>query len=338
MTAVLSLSSVSVGYRTSRSRSHCVVTGISEEISAGELVCLIGPNGGGKSTLLRTAAGMQPPLGGSVSLLGSDLHRMPKRDLARRVSVVLTSKVSVGQLTGWELAALGRMPYTNWSGNLSTQDYGIVTTALRDAGALQFGDKQVAELSDGERQKVMLARALAQEPRLMILDEITAFLDLPRRIEIMTVLRELAHRDGKAILLSTHDLELALSMADRLWILPTGKSLVTGVPEDLVLDGVFARAFASEGLHFDTLKGGFTTVGLPRREIPFAGSGIGAAWTRRALARKGLALVEANPGSRPILSVSESEGRYRWHLLTGDGLEEHRSVASLLGSPHFPGD
>lgn len=336
MSAILSLSNLSAGYRISRSHSRCVVGNISEEISAGELVCLIGPNGAGKSTLLRTTAAMQPALSGNVLLLGADVHRMAKRDLAKQLSVVLTTKMNVGQLTSWELAALGRMPFTNWSGSLSARDHSIVSVALRDADALQFGDKPVAELSDGERQKVLLARALAQEPRLMILDEITAFLDLPRRIEIMTILRELAHRDGKAIFLSTHDLELAISMADRLWILPKNESLVAGTPEDLVLNGTVARTFASEGLRFDAFKGNFVTTKTSRRQIVFAGSGLGAIWTRRALERRGLSLTENTSGAQPVLSLSGTEGNYRWHLLTPHGHEEHASIASLLASPHLP--
>jgi iron complex transport system ATP-binding protein len=284
---LLKLADLSVGYKVSRARHLALASGIEQEIRSGQLVCLIGPNGAGKSTLMRTVAGMHAPLTGSVLLDGLELHRMSKIELAKRVSVVLTSKVGLGQLTGWDLAALGRMPFTNWSGRLTSKDEEIVAGALRDAGALDFSNRLVAELSDGERQKVLLARALAQQPKLMILDEITAYLDLPRRIEVMKILRDLVRSGDRAILLSTHDLELALSMAATVWLLPKNGSLVSGVPEDLVLNGTFARAFASEGLDFNTSTGGFTTAKPSGRIVRLSGSGPALVWTRRALERAG---------------------------------------------------
>jgi iron complex transport system ATP-binding protein len=331
MSVLLKLSDLSVGYRVSRARHHTVAAGIQQEIRSGQLVCLIGPNGAGKSTLMRTMGGMQAPLAGSVLLDGSDLHRMSKNDLARRVSVVLTSKIGLGQLTAWDLAALGRLPFTNWSGRLTPNDEEIVAAALRDAGALAFSDRLVAELSDGERQKVLLARALAQQPKLMILDEITAFLDLPRRIEVMTILRDLVRSGDRAILLSTHDLELALSMAASLWLLPKDGPLVSGAPEDLVLNGAFARAFAAEGLDFNAMTGGFTTSKPGGRIVGVSGSGPAVVWTRRALERAGWTPVEAAPLSHPHVDV-EQNTRVEWRLRAAERVETHHTVESLLAS------
>jgi iron complex transport system ATP-binding protein len=333
MSLLLKLSDLAVGYKVSRARPHIVASGLQQEIRAGQLVCLIGPNGSGKSTLMRTVSGMQAPLAGSVFMDGSDLHRISKRELARRVSVVLTSRIGLGQLTGWDLAALGRMPFTNWSGRLTPEDDEIVTTALRDSGALAFSDRLVAELSDGERQKVLLARALAQQPKLMILDEITAFLDLPRRIEVMTILRDLVRSGDRAILLSTHDLELALSMAATIWLLPKDGSLVSGAPEDLVLNGAFAKAFAAEGLDFNAATGGFTTARTAGRIVKVSGNGTAVVWTRRALERAGWKPVDAAPVSHPYVAVEERNSALEWHLRTAERFETHGTVESLLASP-----
>ena len=335
MSALLKLLDLSVGYRVSRARHHTVASGIRQEIRRGQLVCLIGPNGAGKSTLMRTLAGMQAPLKGSVLLDCSDLQRMSKLELARRVSVVLTSKIGLGQMTAWDLAALGRMPFTNWSGRLTPKDEEIVATALRDAGALAFSDRLVAELSDGERQKVLLARALARQPKLMILDEITAFLDLPRRIVVMTILRDLVRSGDRAILLSTHDLELALSMAATVWLLPKDGSLVSGAPEDLVLNGAFAKAFAAEGLIFDASTGGFTTAKPSGRLVQVSGSGPAVVWTRRALERAGWTPVDAAPASHPHVAVEQQNANLEWRLRAAGRFATHRSVESLLASPVF---
>jgi len=332
MPALLKLADLSFGYRTSRTHRRVVASDIRQEIRAGQLVCLIGPNGAGKSTLRRTLAGMQRPLEGSVLLDGADLHRISKGELARRVSTVLTSKVGLGQLTGWDLAALGRMPFTNWSGRLAPKDEGIVADALRDAGALALSDRLVAELSDGERQEVLLARALAQQPKLMILDEITAFLDLPRRIEVMTILRDLVRSGERAILFSTHDLELALSMSARVWLLPSDGSLVSGVPEDLVLNGTFARAFAAEGLSFNAASGGFTTTKPSGHRVQVSGSGPPLVWTLRALERGGWTPVDVALHSHPHVAVEQQNAAIEWRVQLGERFETHGTVESLLSS------
>ena len=153
------------------------------------------------------------------------------------------------------MVTLGRHPYTNWWGNLSREDEEIVHWAIKSVGALNLAARQVSELSDGERQKIMIARALAQSPMVMLLDEPTAFLDLPRRVEIMQLLRNLARETNQAILLSTHDLNLALRLADQIWLLNSHGILQVGAPEDLVLSGAFAHTFDSEGVEFDIFSG-----------------------------------------------------------------------------------
>jgi iron complex transport system ATP-binding protein len=226
--SLLDLHDLSVAYHGPRRMRNVVSSGLNLSLRSGELVCLLGPNGAGKTTLLRTIAGMQPPLQGKVLLGQRNIHSLPKLELARTLSVVLTERITVGTLTAYEVVALGRSPYTRWSGTLRDEDHAIVEESIRAVEAAHLANRYVNELSDGERQKVMLARALAQQPRVMILDEITAFLDLPRRIEIMRILLDLAHQRDRAILVSTHDLELALATADRVWLLPKGAPLVAG--------------------------------------------------------------------------------------------------------------
>jgi iron complex transport system ATP-binding protein len=328
---ILEARHLTVGYFGPRKTTHVVASNMELTLHAGELVCLLGPNGAGKSTLLRTLAGMQKPISGDVLLAGTNVHSSSKSEIAQQLSVVLTERVTVGLLTAYDVAALGRSPYTSWSGALSERDHAIVAEAIRAVGAEALARRYVDELSDGERQKIMLARALAQEPKLMILDEITAFLDLPRRVEIMGILRDLAHRHGRAVLLSTHDLELALSTADRVWLLSKGGALADGAPEDLVLRGTFAAAFESEGVRFDEEAGSFTTQGAFHSEISLAGEGALARWTRRALERRGYRVDERRTAPTSV-RVIDVNGSAVWELSTGAGSQQHGSIEALLGA------
>jgi cobalamin transport system ATP-binding protein len=325
--SVLELHNLCIGYPGPRRTRNVVSSGINLSLRSGELVCLLGPNGAGKSTLLRTIAGMQPPLQGKVLLGERDIHSLPKLELARVLSVVLTERISVGMLTSYEVIALGRSPYTRWSGVLRDEDHAIVEESIRAVEAAHLANRYVNELSDGERQKVMLARALAQEPSVMILDEITAFLDLPRRIEIMRILCDLAHERNRAILVSTHDLELALATADRVWLLPKGTPLVSGAPEDLVLSGHFSSVFAGEGVTFDEEAGTFSMRRCSSGEIALLGEGSAARWTRRALERNGYRITSSG---RLRLRVTSLQDRLIWELQDGAGTQERTSIEEVL--------
>ena len=231
--AILKTKNLAVGYKHGRRPPRVVAHNMDVSLHRGEFVCLLGPNGAGKSTLIRTLVGMQPPLDGHVYLMGRDIADMSATEVAQVISVVLTDRIGVGIMAVRDLVGLGRYPHTDWIGRFTEEDERVVSWAIRAAHAEDLAYRNVAELSDGERQKVMIARALAQQPDLMILDEPTAFLDLPRRAEIMALLQDLAHSTGKAILLSTHDLDLALRCADRIYLLPVEGALQTGAPEDL---------------------------------------------------------------------------------------------------------
>jgi iron complex transport system ATP-binding protein len=296
---------LSVGYRLGRGRELRLLERADFELEPGELVCLLGPNGSGKSTLLRTIAGMQRPLAGRVDLLGHDVRARDPEWLARHVSVVLTEPVDAGALTARELVALGRYPYTDWLGRLTPADHQRVAAAIAAVHAEPLAAHSVKSLSDGERQRVLIARALAQEPELMILDEPTAYLDLPRRIETLGLLRRLVRATGVTVLLSTHHLDLALDHADRVWLLPPGGPLEVGAPEDVALSGALERTFVSERLAFDRAEGTFrlldTTDGAAgtRPTVVLEGDGLVGRWTERALRREGFVVMGGAAAGAP---------------------------------------
>lgn len=213
------LENLSIGYKGGKP----VADGINAVFNDGELSCLIGSNGIGKSTLLKTVAGFLPAVTGTVWLGERDVAKMSRQEMAVAVSVVLTGSPSVRNLTAREMVGLGRSPYTGFWGGLSAADDRIVDEAIMLTGVANLGGRMVDTLSDGERQKVMIARALAQQTPAILLDEPTAFLDYPSKIELMKLLCRLAHEQGKTVVLSTHDLNLAVRLADRLFLLADGK-------------------------------------------------------------------------------------------------------------------
>ncbi len=305
--AVLDARGLTIGYRGRRGVT-ALASGLELTLDQGELVCLLGPNGAGKSTLMRTLTGMHPPLEGTVRLDGSDLQRISPRERARQLAVVLTERVPGGLLSSYALVGLGRYPHTGWSGALGARDHSVIQEALARVSATHLAHRPVADLSDGERQRVMMARALAQEPRLMVLDEITAFLDLPRRVEMMRLLRELTRSSGVAVLLSSHDLELALRSADRIWLLTGSGEFHQGAPEDLVLQGAFQKAFAAEGVEFDGEQGSFRLRPATRGTAALQGDGIRRLWTARALEREGIQVWQGEghePARRILVSPED---------------------------------
>ncbi|HEX2908498.1 MAG TPA: ABC transporter ATP-binding protein [Phototrophicaceae bacterium] len=322
----LSTHHLTIGYRQGRRPPRVVAADITVALQPGELVCLIGPNGAGKSTLMRTLAGMQPPLSGSITLMGADLPTLTPRELAQHLSIVLTERVDVGILPAYALVALGRYPYTDWTGNLSPDDEAVIQWAIKAVGATDLAARSVDELSDGERQKIMIARALAQEPDVMLLDEPTAFLDLPRRAEMMQLLRHLARDTHRAVLLSTHDLDLALRSADQIWLLPKGGNLQAGAPEDLILSGAFEAAFRAEGVTFDAYTGAFRMNTPPAGVVSIIGDGLPAVWTTRALEREGFCAVPNNPTAAIRIEVLPN----LWRITANGETQEYRSLYEVI--------
>lgn len=229
-----------IGYRTGRHGLRIVADSLDATLPSGRLTCLIGCNGTGKSTLLRTIAALQPTLGGKILIGGEDTGTLSQKDMARRVSIVLTTAPNTVNMDVAQLVALGRTPYTGYWGSLKAEDLRAVQRAMSLTDITRIARRAVSTLSDGQRQKVMVAKALAQEAPLMLLDEPTAFLDYPSKARLMRLLVTLAHEEGKTILLSTHDMEMALRSADRLWLMDNN-SLTEGTTEQMAADGTIDR-------------------------------------------------------------------------------------------------
>lgn len=296
---MIRLQDLSVGYRTKRG-TKVVATGIDAEIRCGELTCLLGANGVGKSTLLRTLSAFQPKLGGAIYIKGKELGEYTDRELARMIGVVLTERPDVHNLSVDDLIGLGRSPYTGFWGGLDEVDREKVRQAAVWVGIEDLLGRMVDTLSDGERQKVMIAKALAQETPVILLDEPTAFLDFPSKVEIMLLLRHLCRQTGKAIFLSTHDLDLALQLADKVWLMGKGETLAVGTPEDLALEGTLARFFLRKGIAFEEETGLFRVEYLCTRRVRLVGSGTRARMVKKALRRNGIEAVDEVPCDRCV--------------------------------------
>ena len=239
---MLSIEDLITGYAR-RGRVKTVGRRLSAIAPSGTLTVVCGVNGAGKSTLLRTLAGLQPPIGGRVAINGLDIASLRPRALARLVAVVLTQLPPGIGLTAGEVVGMGRMPYTAFGGSLAEADRKIVEEAMVRAGAEKFFDRRIASLSDGERQRVMIAKALAQQTPVVLLDEPTAFLDPPGKVAALRLLQSLAHNEGKTILFTSHDLNLSLKTADNAWLLTADGGIVSGTPQELKNSGALVREF-----------------------------------------------------------------------------------------------
>ena len=250
MTPILTTHQLSVGYGNGSPRVT-LLQGLDLTLCQGEMVALLGKNGAGKSTLLRTITCDERPTAGTITIDGKDAATISQRQRSRLIGLVTTEQVHAGALTVAELVALGRQPHTGFLGRLDADDRNIVNQAMADAGIAHKAQQYVADLSDGERQKAMVAKALAQQTPIIILDEPTAFLDVASRIETMRLLQSLAHDRGKAVLLSSHDVSQSLLLADRLWLITADRRMVTGTPAQLVQSGVMDQLFDNPDIHFN---------------------------------------------------------------------------------------
>ncbi len=327
--SVLETSDLSIGYSQGEEKDSVVAEDLSLNLLRGELVCLLGPNGAGKSTLIRTLAGIDKPLAGKVLMEGVDAGSMMPRERARLTSVVLTDQAPSGMFTAYSVVALGRHPHTRWTGTLQDRDRSRIEWALKVVGAGSLSERQIGELSDGERQKVMVARALAQESKVLFLDEPTAFVDLPRRVELMQILRNLAHEQGLAILLSSHDMDLSIQCADQLWLMNSEGKIVKGYPEDLALGKQIAHAFQSDTVDWDSDEGRFRLHRRPARLASLEGEGSIALWTRRALARKGYGIGSVEQAELEVI-VTHLNGYPIWRVGIGGAWKTFDSLESMF--------
>lgn len=253
-------------------------------LTGGQMVCFMGPNGAGKSSLLRTIAGLQKPLAGKIQWDAPGTSQT-----ANRIAIVLTERPAAMNFTVREVVTFGRYPYVGWNLRLSAQDQEQIETAIDYIRLRPLLHKKLYELSDGQVQMVMIARALAQDTPVILLDEPTAHLDLNNRVEMMNLLRHLTRTTGKAILLATHDLDLALQTADLIWLTGKGQHILSGLPEDLVLNGSFDQIFEFKG--FDLKTGRVYHDPYRKINVQLTGSGPEYLWTKNALERNGFGIT-----------------------------------------------
>ena len=284
--ATIQINDLSIGYH-SKNDTKLVASHITTTIYSGELTCLLGANGVGKSTLLRTLSAFQPRISGEIALLSRDIQDYSDKELSTIVGVVLTDKCEIRNMTVRELIGMGRSPYTGFWGRLGKEDKQIVEESISLVRIENLASRMVHTLSDGERQKVMIAKALAQETPVIFLDEPTAFLDFPSKVEIMQLLHSLTRSTNKTIFLSTHALELALQISDKIWLMDREKGISTGTPEDLALSGYLSGFFARKGIIFDMETGLFRIDNQYDKKIRLVGGGQKYAMVRKALLRNG---------------------------------------------------
>lgn len=272
-----------------------VCDGMNFELKRGELVALLGPNGAGKSTLLRTLSSSLQPLSGNVLYSGRLLKNISQRDLSRKISVVLTDHTQAGGLTVSELVSLGRQPYTGFFGRLKARDLRLVDEAINSVGLSFKSNSYMAELSDGERQKAMIAKALVQETDVLLLDEPAAFLDVASKLELMALLRQIAVERNCAVLFSSHDVEQALTLSDRLWLMGRD-GLLCGGTEDMVLQGHLSDLFRSDNVRFDLGSGVYRLCSDTSASVSVKAQDLSLLfWAKNALLRNGYGITDGLP-------------------------------------------
>lgn len=288
----LSFTDLGIGFSSGKTGVSLLLPPMTGTAGKGELIAVIGRNGIGKSTLLRTLSGLQPHLSGHLNIEGTDITAYSRKGLSSKVGYISTEIVRVSNMKVYDLVSLGRFPHTNWMGRIDATDREFIAGALTMTGMTGFSERPVTELSDGERQRAMIAMVLAQDAGIMIMDEPTAFLDITGRYEIIHLLHELTRERGNTIVFSTHDLLMAVRLSDKIWLLDeTG--IVEGAPEDLMLSGSFNKLFDDSKVIFDPVKG---TVSFRKQEtgsVSIKGEGVERYWTEQAVVRAGFSVSDS---------------------------------------------
>jgi iron complex transport system ATP-binding protein len=298
----ISFRNLRIGYNSGKDVKFPVMSSV---VNNHGLIVLLGRNGAGKSTLLRTLAGLQSPVSGELKLMDKDISLYSQREKSSLISFVSTEKPDIANMTAFDLVSLGRYSYTNWLGAMNDSDEQIVRYSMKIAGVSHLADDNINEISDGELQRVMIARTLAQDTPIIILDEPVAFLDMPNKFEILLLLRNLAWNEMKTIILSSHDLDIAIRLADMLWIM-TKESLEQGAPEDFALKHGFEAIFKDTGIFFD-YKTGIVDAGINlSKEISLVCNDANTAfWLTKAFNRLGFRIAE-----NAKISVEVKNGNY----------------------------
>lgn len=320
---ILKLDSLEIGYLWGR-KKKILLSPLTATASKGEMISVIGMNGIGKSTLLRTLAGIQRQLGGAVFYGDKELREFTPAELARVTGYISTEPVKAGNMTVYDLVSLGRYPHTNWLGTLGDEDQAIIFNAMEKTSVVSFSGRYLAEMSDGERQKAMIARLVAQDTDVMLMDEPTSFLDVRNRFDILHLLYRLTREEGRTVIFTTHDLDMAIRHSDKIWlILETG--LLEGAPEDLILSGHFDNLFKSSSVHFNSVSGSYSFKNENRGAVYIEGSETYRHWTEEALKRAGYSI-----SSERIFPVIEISGNKKWTVSTSESVKEYFSIYEMI--------
>lgn len=322
--SLLKAKGLTVGYESGSTQTR-LLAGLNFDLLAGELVCLIGPNGCGKSTLIKTITGLQPSLQGNILCFGKDLNLINNKERSKLLGVVLTDPIHEQNLKVVELVSMGRYHYSNWMGQMSHEDKALVLSSIRNVGLSHKINAPLAELSDGEKQRALLAKVLAQDVDLIVLDEPTAHLDLPNRVEVLTLLRRFAKESNKAILISSHELELALQVSDRMWIVDQMGQMIKGAPEDIICSGVLGQVFGNDQVHFNQNTASFVVVQDSKYEIQLEQKGELSAYAHRMLSRIGFKVINTPSFSSRKLQALDDKLVYS----DGSGQKEFEDFLSL---------
>jgi iron complex transport system ATP-binding protein len=326
---ILSLVSLKIGY-TSGKIKNILLPPLNACAKSGEMIAVIGRNGIGKSTLLRTLTGLQQPLGGDIFYFNKHIEAYSRMELAQKVGYISTEVIKVSNMSVYDLVSLGRFPHTNWIGKVGMRDHEVIQDALSKTSMLSFAGKFVSELSDGERQKAMIARILAQDTGIMIMDEPTAFLDVASKYEILHLMHLLSADSNKTIIFSTHDLQMAISQADKIWLILENE-LIEGAPEDLMLSGAFDHLFDSSSVIFNSYDGTFSFRSDAPGLIYIEGEGDKRHWTEKALIRAGFNISKKK--TLPYL-ILPSENDNHWQLVSENEHQPFNSIYELIACLH----
>ncbi len=296
--------SLSVGYKSSYS-NITLLTGLNLEIQKGEIISLMGPNGCGKSTLIRTLTGLISPIDGVIIIEGKNISEMPSSVKAELMGVVLTEPVFEKNLTVYDIVSMGRYRYSGWLGQIDTTDKQVIDEAISQVGLKKKVHNRLSELSDGEKQRALIAKVLTQDVDLIILDEPTSFLDLPNRMELLILLKKLAHKMGKGILLSTHELNLAMQISDKIWLIDRQGNLNRTLPEELILSDILDKTFGNDHINFLPQTASFELVPSNNYQIYVKGKGILVTSVSRMIKRLGFIHSEDEKTSNMIIETKE---------------------------------